>query len=122
MILKPRDQNTRFPPALTGEQQAELKTADLNYPVSSTGRALNRLGFVLKRPKKRLLKADPARREAFVAEYVALTAAAHGNESKIFFADEAHFQADADPVSRYGAGSAGPSSLSEKRGWRVGKV
>ena len=32
--------------------------ADLNYP--------HRLRFVLKRPKKRLLKADPARREAFV--------------------------------------------------------
>ena len=28
-----------------------------NYPVSSTGQALHRLGFVLKRPKKRLLKA-----------------------------------------------------------------
>ena len=80
--------------------------ADLNYPVSSTGQALHRLGLVLKRPKKRLLKADPVRREAFVAEYAALTAAAQGNGSKIFFADEAHSQADADPVSRYGAGSA----------------
>ena len=29
---------------------------------------LHRLGFVLKRPKKRLVKADPARREAFVRE------------------------------------------------------
>ena len=27
---------------------------------------LHRLGFVLKRPKKRLVKADPMRREAFV--------------------------------------------------------
>ena len=129
------------PPALTGEQQAELKAAvqeapsqarielsnwnwmavrrfvedrcglalsrsppaaDLNY--------LHRLGFVLKRPKKRLLKADPASREAFVAEYAALTAAARRSGAKIFFADEAHFQADGDPVSRYGAGSA----------WQVG--
>ena len=57
---------------------------------------LHRLGFVLKRPKKRLLKADPARREAFVAEYVALTTAARRTGAKIFFADEAHFQADAD--------------------------
>ncbi len=57
---------------------------------------LHRLGFVLKRPKKRLVKADPARREAFVAEYVALTAAARRSGAKIFFADEAHFQADAD--------------------------
>ena len=57
---------------------------------------LHRLGFVLKRPRKRLLKADPMRREAFVAEYVALTAAARRTGAKIFFADEAHFQADAD--------------------------
>ena len=68
----------------------------LNYPVSSTGQALHRLGFVPKRPKKRLLKADPGRREAFVGEYAALTAAAAQTGTKIFFADEAHFQADAD--------------------------
>jgi transposase len=30
---------------------------------------LHRLGFVLKRPKKRLRKADPAKRKAFVAFY-----------------------------------------------------
>ncbi len=112
------------PPALTGEQQAELKAAMQEAPSqagielanwnwravrrfaedrfglalsrSSCLNYLHRLGFVLKRPKKRLLKADPARREVFVAEYVALTAAAQGNGTKIFFADEAHFQADAD--------------------------
>ena len=50
----------------------------------------------MKRPKKRLVKADPVRREAFVAEYAALTAAARRTAVKIFFADEAHFQADAD--------------------------
>ena len=50
----------------------------------------------MKRPKKRLLKADPVRREAFVAEYAALTMAATRTGTKIFFADEAHFQADAD--------------------------
>ena len=33
---------------------------------------LHRLGFVLKRPKKRLLKVDAAKREAFVAEYAPL--------------------------------------------------
>ena len=33
---------------------------------------LHRLGFALRRPKKRLLKADTAKREAFVAEYAAL--------------------------------------------------
>ena len=52
---------------------------------------LHRLGFVLKRPKKRLLKADPARREAFVGEYAALTVAARRTGAKIFFADEATF-------------------------------
>ena len=57
---------------------------------------LHRLGFALKRPKKRLLKADPARREAFVGEYAALTVAAARTGTKIFFADEAHFQADAE--------------------------
>ena len=35
------------------------------------------------------------RREAFVAEYAAL-AAARRTGAKIFFADEAHFRADAD--------------------------
>ena len=33
---------------------------------------LHRLGFAFKRPKKRLVKADEAKREAFVAEYAAL--------------------------------------------------
>ena len=33
---------------------------------------LHRLGFAFKRPKKRLLKADEAKRGAFVGEYAAL--------------------------------------------------
>ena len=37
---------------------------------------LHRLGFVLKRPKKRFLKADEAKREAFVAVYAELLAEA----------------------------------------------
>ena len=57
---------------------------------------LHRLGFVLKRPKKRLLKADAAKREAFVAEYAALWHEAYRSGTKIFFADEAHFRADAE--------------------------
>ena len=57
---------------------------------------LHRLGFVLKRPKKRLLKGDPARRAAFVGEYATLAVAARRTGAKVFFADEAHFQADAD--------------------------
>ena len=68
---------------------------------------LHRLGFVLRRPKKRLVKADEAKREAFVAEYAALSEEAQRTGAKTFFADEAHFRADADPVSGYGAGSAG---------------
>ena len=65
-------------------------------PPSTRGQALHRLGFVLKRPKKRLVKADPVRREAFVVEYAALTASARRSGAKIFFADEAHFRADGD--------------------------
>ena len=59
-------------------------------------RYLHRLGFVLKRPKKRLLKADAARRDVFVREYALLRAAAEASGAKIFFVDEAHFYADAD--------------------------
>ena len=112
------------PPALDVEQRAELKEAVQGLPSqvgielsnwnwkavrrfvedhfglalsrSSCLNYLHRLGFVLKRPKKRLVKADPVRREAFVSEYVALTGAARRSGAKIFFADEAHFQADAD--------------------------
>ena len=112
------------PPALDGEQRAELKAAVQGFPEQagiglsnwnwkSVGQFveerfglalsrstclsyLHRLGFVLKRPKKRLVKADPARREAFVAEYAALAAAARRTGAKIFFADEAHFRADGD--------------------------
>ena len=57
---------------------------------------LHRLGFAFKRPKKRLLKADEAKREAFVAEYAALRDEAQGTGARIFFADEAHFRADAE--------------------------
>lgn len=57
---------------------------------------LHRLGFVLKRPKKRLLKANPERRAMFVREYALLRAVAATTGAKIFFADEAHFYADVD--------------------------
>ena len=57
---------------------------------------LHRLGFVLKRPKKRLLKADAEKRKAFVAFYAALRAEAQRTDAAIFFADEALFRADAD--------------------------
>ena len=57
---------------------------------------LHRLGFVFKRPKKRLLKADAEKREAFVADYATLASQAQESGEKIFFADEAHFRADAE--------------------------
>src|SRR3954453_9744446 len=114
----------RFPPALDERQQAEVKEAvqaapreagidlgDWNWKVvrqfvdehfglalgrSSCLNYLHRLGFVLKQPKKRLLKADPERRAAFVREYAFLRATAAATGAKIFFADEAHFYADVD--------------------------
>ena len=61
------------------------------------GRFSHRLGFVLKRPKKRLLKADEEKREAFVAEYVVLVDQARRSRAKIFCADEAHFRASPPP-------------------------
>ena len=64
------------------------RSACLNY--------LHRLGFVLKRPKKRLVKADEQKREAFVAKYATLSDEAWRTGAKIFFADEAHFRADAE--------------------------
>ena len=64
------------------------RSSSLNY--------LHRLGFAFKRPKKRLLKADAAKREAFVAEYAILREVAQRTEARIFFADEAHFRADAE--------------------------
>jgi transposase len=68
---------------------------------SACTRYLHRLGFVCKRPKKRLLKADDEKRAAFVAEYVALLAEARAAGAKIFFADEAHFRADADLAGKW---------------------
>jgi transposase len=114
----------RFPPALGPAEQADLKAAiqarpreagidlaDWNWKVvhecirrrwglilsrSSCLNYLHRLGFVLKRPKKRLLKADPERRDMFMREYALLRAGAEASGAKIFFVDEAHFYADAD--------------------------
>ena len=64
------------------------RSSSLNY--------LHRLGFAFKRPKKRLLKADEAKRESFVAEYAALMEEACQSNAKTFFADEAHFRGDAE--------------------------
>ena len=57
---------------------------------------LHRLGFVVKRPIKRLLKADETKRAAFVAAYATLRREAPTSGAKHFFVDEAHFYADVD--------------------------
>ena len=57
---------------------------------------LYRLGFAFKRPNKRLLKADAEKRDAFVAEYAVLMDESGHTGAKVFFADEAHFRADAE--------------------------
>lgn len=72
------------------------KHFDLTLCRSSCLNYLHRLGFVLKRPKKRLLKADAEMRDAFVAAYAALRVEADATGAKIFFVDEAHFRADVD--------------------------
>src|SRR3712207_1571358 len=115
---------TGGPPALAPEAQAGLKVAVQVRPAEvgldlanwnwkgvrrlieqrcgprlsrSTGlRYLHRLGFVYKRPQKRLLKADEGKRAAFVEQYVALLSEAQASGAKLFFVDEAHFRADAD--------------------------
>jgi len=63
---------------------------------SACTRYLHRLGFAYKRPKKRLLKADDAKRAAFVEDYAALLVEAQAAGAKIFFVDEAHFRAGGD--------------------------
>src|ERR671934_1015768 len=113
-----------IPPALNPAQQAALKAAvqhppreagldlaDWNWKVvrrfvaerfgitlsrSSCRNYLHRLGFVVKRPTKRLLKADAAKRAAFVAAYATLRREAQTSGAKHFFVDEAHFYADVD--------------------------
>ena len=113
-----------FPPALDPEQQARLKAAvqalpqeagielaNWNWKVvrefitryfgqqlcrSSCLNYLHRLGFVLKRPKKRLLKSNKEKRKDFIAFYASLWAEALDIGARIFFVDEAHFRADAD--------------------------
>ena len=69
---------------------------DLGLSRSSCLNYLHRLGFVLKRPKKRLLKAKDEERKAFVLQYSQIREEAERIGAKIFFVDEAHFRADAD--------------------------
>ena len=92
-------------------EQAGIELANWNWKVlhqflserfgislsrSSCLNYLHRLGFAFKRPKKRLVKADAEKREAFVAEYADLMEEACQSNAKTFFADESHFRADAE--------------------------
>ena len=77
-------------------RQFALARFGMGLSRSSCLNYLHRLGFAFKRPKKRLLKADEAKRESFVAEYAALRDETGRTEARIFFADEAHFRADAE--------------------------
>jgi transposase len=62
---------------------------------------LHRLGFGLKRPKKRLTKADAAKRKEFVTLYAELRQEAARTGATIWFVDEALFRADADLRGRW---------------------
>jgi transposase len=63
---------------------------------SSCRNYLHRLGFVVKRPTKRLRKANEATRDTFVVDYATLRTEAQTTGAKHCFADEAHFYADVD--------------------------
>ena len=70
-------------------RQFVLEHFGISLSRSSCLNCLHRLGFAFERPKKRLLKADAEKREAFVAEYAVLVEEAQGTGEKIFNADEA---------------------------------
>ena len=93
------------PPTMSGPTMSGTKLANWYWKVvrqyvserfgvslsrSSCLNYLHRLRFAFKRPKKRLVKADEAKREAFVMEYAALREEAQRTGAKVFFADEAH--------------------------------
>ena len=96
----------QLPPSSSGIEMANwywrvvrqfvLERFGVSLSRSSCLNYLHRLGFAFKRPKKRLLKADAEKREAFVAEYAALMEESGQTGAKVFFADEAHFRADAE--------------------------
>ena len=77
-------------------RQFVLESLGISLSRSSCLNYLHRLGFALKRPKKRLVKADEQKRESFVAEYAVRWDEAGRSGARIFFADEAHFRADAE--------------------------
>ena len=96
-----------------------LKRFGIELSRSSCLNYLHRLGLVLRRPKKSLLKADEAKREAFVAEYAVLAEEAQRSGAKIFFADEAHFRADAELPGKWVL--KGEAALVDSSGPRYGE-
>ena len=96
----------QLPPSVSGLEMANwywkvvrrfvLDRFGISLSRSSCLNYLHRLGFSLKRPKKRLVKAKESQRESFVIEYAALREEARRTGAKVFFADEAHFRADAE--------------------------
>jgi transposase len=68
--------------------QERCRSSCLNYR--------HRLGFILRRPKKRLTKADAAKREEFVRRSAEVRQEAERTGTSIWFVDEAFFRADAD--------------------------
>ncbi|HXO72605.1 MAG TPA: winged helix-turn-helix domain-containing protein [Bradyrhizobium sp.] len=69
--------------------------------------ALHRLGLSWKKAKKLLGRADPARREAFIARLRPVLAAAQRDRHQLVYLDEAHIHQDAD----LGYGSRGCTHL-----------
>ena len=111
------------------------RSFDLGLSRSSCLNYLHRLGFVLKRPKKRLLKAKDEERKAFVLQYSQIREEAQESGAKIFFVDEAHFRADADLRGKWvlrgraGFGGLYQSSVGREGllllgslSWRAGEV
>ena len=62
---------------------------------------LHRMEFAFKRLRKRLVKADDAKRESFPAECAALWDGARRPGARVFFADGAHFRMDAELRGRW---------------------
>ena len=116
----PGDAGAGPPPQLGGEAWGATERA-------TDALVLARTGDEPELPaKKRLVKADEGKREAFVADYANLWDEARRTGDKVFFADEAHFRADAElrgkwvlrgePAPRFhGAGSGG---LEQPAAWR----
>lgn len=85
-------------PTWSGKAVRQFVAARFGRRLSSRScvRYLHRLGFVCKRPKRRLLKADAAKRAAFLVQYQTIWAETNARGARIFFVDEAHFRADGD--------------------------